>query len=256
MILTREGAKGWLEIIAIIIAGIWVVSTFFWAEWFVPRYITPPQISVEVEVSDIGKKSGPLLPLKIKQKIINKSKVDVGIFGTWYHVYGIETHPLLASSRTPEECANNIGNTSLNKYNRLANCSSFLEKRPKIKFLDSCGKERERTGKITDVGKLNDHSQGFRILPGEEIVREFITHVPSNFNLVRVELEVRFGRLNDMVVLDWKSLPDGSLTEVVVLKGEKNHQAFDPCKDREKYLALLREHSLAKSFAVVEYLID
>ena len=87
----KETIKTTTEILAVLVAAVWVYETFIYSEWIKPA-LQPPHVVLKSSAEVIGKK-GNFHIVKIESSLKNTSKIKVDILSYWMDVYAYSIVP-------------------------------------------------------------------------------------------------------------------------------------------------------------------
>jgi hypothetical protein len=258
--------REWFTFAIFVAAAIGGLYKFVYEETIKPKFITPTlDLTASMEkVGDIGNYH----VIRIVTHMLNPSQRTIYINATWFNVTG---YKISSSNSTPVSCDFIVSNP-LNRYNRVARCSTkFGETWETVKSPQ--GDTVRPKGEIVAIGKFNDENQQMHLRPDSSVSplssAQATVFVPHDYNLLHMELETRWTTENsfahpDALHVSFSFEKNGSLQEKFMdgnnhpLKDEDGNPIDLKDTDPERNIATLKylnEHNSIKSFSVVDLYI-
>lgn len=180
-----ERINTWVQIIAILCAGVWALYNFIYKEYWIPK-TAPLNISLNLQLNKISindkiKKDHSVVELNAVA--INPSSQEVKLLSSAFIIYGYK-----------------VADVKLNDNDFVEICDVTLKK----PYSMACIMKdiKNEVVSVIAVGGLYHDSI---LKPNEKIERSIIIHIPVNkYDIIEAVVEVPTVREKDGIILNWK----------------------------------------------------
>lgn len=219
-----EYFKNWVEVIAILLAAPWALYNFYFDKILTPAN-EPPYLNISSHHAIQGEKDSFYI-VRSTILIKNSGKIRSVIHAGCFNLTAFRVQPNLAGDQ---------------QYAKLI--EKYIDEAPGIPryYEDSCS--------VINAGKLVE--DGWRMDPGEEYSRSFLSMVPKNrFEALRFYAEVYASRkVEDKLSIKWQVDNTGTINL------ELHKMPENELLDSKKHGALIKKLGLGRSYNMEEIAI-
>jgi hypothetical protein len=222
----RERVNSWVQIAAIVLAGLWGIYTFIYKEYLVPRS-SPAFISVDVEMDRVGSNDS-LEAMQLRLKVTNQGERTIFTLPSVATVWGSQLQD------TPEI----NDSTFLSSIELTLNADTFSDRHLN---------RHVGTSKRELVGFFRLFS-GYEFLPKSTAAYELLVYVPRG-KYDQLDADVAFPVVSDTtdITAQWVMRPDSAFIELFRIQGRKL-QALSPSEGRDRRFVYKKDYALIDSY--------
>ena len=236
-----QSINTWVQIFALILAGIWAIYNFIYKEIIKPKLL-PSHISIKLDLSKAGKRNS-LLAVKADFTILNNSKRKAVLLPSVYAVWGARNTRQLKKKGAKEQ-----------EYAILRNLQNmFIDTRDEMTSL--VGSKVEKT--FVASGPV---FKGWYFDSHESATKSLVIFVPDN-TYDYIEMTGYFAVVNDETDIDeaeWNIFKDGSSYSVMFFKpsssSKKERVKIDPNNKLDAQYLLQLDYGTLTTNAILSLL--
>lgn len=238
----KDVIKTSTEILAVLVAAIWVYQTFIYNEWIKPN-LQPPHVVLESSAEVVGKKDDFYI-LQLKTTLTNSSKVKVNLLSYWVdiHTYSI------ASAKDKKIFTTNV-------------ISDLNSDKPILRNIYARDYIQSTKPELAQIQQL--FSGDWWLEPGEDISAERTVYLSDKNDVAQINYYARTAKNKDKLCIKWGvNDPKGSVPSEIGPLTHLNTGGEEMCGDKEgfekfnhenkKHLALRDKYALSTTSSRLE----
>lgn len=232
-----ESIRNWVEIVAIIAAGIWAVWVFVYKRTIVPSRL-PPHLVISTNLQEAGRKNvistnlqrvereDSLVAIRAEVLVTNKSKTRVEVFASWFNASAVNISYTGDEKDEKKEADTSFARTVITELKKSPDVTSTLR---------HIQEDRVET---VAAGRLLAETMWFD--PNEEVSRRIVFYVSDQFDVVEFRATIQYDKSRKKFDQEWTTAELGSIKSerYIKLRGfkkdPKKRELYDPEKKKHK----------------------